>query len=67
MLFRSGAKARLARWLEDGFYWVRGLRNGLSKAEWRQARAREARLMRRLMRQAWQETRGGRVSPPRPW
>jgi hypothetical protein len=62
-----GAKARLARWLEDGFYWVRGLRNGLSKAEWRQARAREARLMRRLMRQAWQETRGGRVSPPRPW
>ena len=59
--------ARLARWLEEGFYLLRGLRNRMSRIQWRKERAREAALMCQLMRQAWKTTGGGRVSPPRPW
>jgi GT2 family glycosyltransferase len=62
-----GGQARLARWLSDGFYTLRRLRNLLSSSPARRARATEASLMLRLMRQAWQDTRGGRTSPPRPW
>ncbi len=62
-----GAQARWARWLEDGFFTLRRLRNLLSRSPRRLQRAQEASLMLRLMRQAWQETNGGRISPPRPW
>jgi hypothetical protein len=62
-----GWQARLARMLEDVFYTVRGWRNRLSKLKWRQERADEAALMRKLMRQAWEVTHGGRVSPRKPW
>lgn len=62
-----GWQARLARLLEDLFYTLREWRNRLSKLEWRQDRAAEARTMRKLMRQAWTATDGGRVSPRKPW
>jgi GT2 family glycosyltransferase len=62
-----GAKVWLARWLEEGFYSLRFLRNRISSSPRRRDRVREAVVHLRLLRQAWKETRGGRVSPPAPW
>ena len=62
-----GAKVWLARWLEEFLYTLRWLRNLRSSIPARRERAQEARLLIRLIHQAWQETEGGRVSPPRPW
>ena len=62
-----GAKAWLARWLEEGLYSLRFLRNRFSPSPARRERARQAVMLLRLLRQAWKETRGGRVSPPSPW
>jgi GT2 family glycosyltransferase len=62
-----GAQARLALWLEESLYNLRRLRNRCSSDPARRERAQEAVLLLRLMRQAWRETDGGRVSPPRPW
>jgi hypothetical protein len=62
-----GAQVWLARWLEQSFFALRRLRNRLSRSPWRYARALEAAMMLRLMRQAWRDTNGGRLSPPRPW
>ncbi len=61
------AKVRLARWLEEGLYALRFLRNRFSPSPRRRERAREAVMLLRLLRRAWKETRGGRVSPPSPW
>ncbi|MFP5277501.1 MAG: glycosyltransferase family 2 protein [Acidobacteriota bacterium] len=60
-------QAWVARWLEDGIYMARRIRNHYSADPRRRERAREAALLSSLLRQAWKETRGGRVSPPRPW
>ncbi|MGB8259413.1 MAG: glycosyltransferase, partial [Terracidiphilus sp.] len=62
-----GWQARLALWMEAGMYWLRWRRNRRSASEARREKAEEARVLLGLLRQAWQETRGGRVSPPRPW
>ena len=62
-----GQKAWLARWLEESLYTLRFLRNRFSPAPARRARAHEATLLLALLRRAWKETQGGRVSPPRPW
>jgi hypothetical protein len=62
-----GAKAWLARWLEEGLYSLRFLRNRFSPSPARRERARQAAMLLRLLRRAWKETRGGRVSPPAPW
>ena len=62
-----GSQASLARWLEEGLYTLRRARNRFSSSPARRDRGREAALLVKLMRQAWRETNGGRVSPPRPW
>ncbi|WP_420236774.1 glycosyltransferase family 2 protein [Telmatobacter bradus] len=62
-----GGKARLVFWLFLFFYALRFWRNRLSRALPRKARAQQAGSMIRLLRQAWRETSGGRVSPPQPW
>jgi hypothetical protein len=62
-----GAQVWLARWLEEGLYTLRFLRNRFSPSPARRERAREAAMLLRLLLQAWKETCGGRVSPPRPW
>lgn len=62
-----GAKAWLAKNMELALYRLTALRNGLGKDPRRAARAREYKNLASLMRRAWQDTRGGRVSPPRPW
>jgi hypothetical protein len=62
-----GAKAWLARRLEESLYTLRFLRNRFSPTPARRARAREAMLLLSLLRRAWKETQGGRISPPTPW
>jgi hypothetical protein len=61
-----GWQVWLARWLEQGIYQLRRLRNFKSKDPARRQRVESAMLV-RLMGQAWKETNGGRVSPPGPW
>jgi len=56
-----------ARMLETGLCRLIVVRNGFSRDLRRQARGREYRKFIDLMKQAWQDTQGGRVSPPRPW
>ena len=55
------------RALEDGMHRMRWLRNRNSSDPARRLRAQEAKLFLSLMRQAWKETNGGRISPPQPW
>jgi hypothetical protein len=62
-----GWQAWLAQWLERGLYTALWLRHRNSKDPARRERAEESLLMANLMRQAWQDTQGGRVSPPTPW
>ncbi len=62
-----GAHAWLALWLEETIYNLRRFRNRNSSDPSRRKRAGEFELLAGLMRKAWQETDGGRVSPPQPW
>jgi GT2 family glycosyltransferase len=62
-----GWQAWLARGLEEALYTLRQMRNRFSRISSRRERGREAAAQLRLMEQAWRETKGGRVSPPRPW
>jgi GT2 family glycosyltransferase len=62
-----GSKARLALWMECALYKLRVMRNRNSSDPVRRERAQEAALLAGLMQEAWQETQGGRVSPPAPW
>ena len=62
-----GISAWWAKMLELAFFHLTALRNSLSSDPRRKERARKSRNMTVLMHQAWQDTNGGRVSPPRPW
>lgn len=62
-----GWRVRLAKWMEQGLYQATVLRNRWSEDPERRLRERHHRVLIRLMDQAWNETNGGRVSPPRPW
>ncbi len=62
-----GSAAWMAKALETALYRLTALRNSLSRDPRRKARAEEHRNLVILMEQAWEDTCGGRVSPPRPW
>jgi GT2 family glycosyltransferase len=62
-----GMQALGAKWLEILLYTNTAIRNSVSKETVRQERGRHHRALIALMRQAWKDTKGGRVSPPRPW
>jgi GT2 family glycosyltransferase len=62
-----GVAAWMAKMLELALYRLTALRNSLSSDPRRKERAQRNRNLARLMHQAWQDTNGGRVSPPRPW
>jgi GT2 family glycosyltransferase len=62
-----GVAAWMAKMLELALYHLTALRNNLSSDPRRKERARRNRNLARLMHQAWQDTDGGRISPPRPW
>lgn len=62
-----GWHAWLAKWTEKILYSITVVRNHFSRLPERRDRERHYRTMLKLMNQAWQETQGGRVSPPSPW
>jgi GT2 family glycosyltransferase len=62
-----GIEARAIKMLELAFYRFIALRNDFSRDKERKERARQSRNLARLLHQAWEDTNGGRVSPPRPW
>jgi len=62
-----GAQAYFAKVLENTLARVTVLRNKLSKSPARKERGKRYSTLIALMNQAWKDTRGGRVSPPRPW
>ena len=61
-----GAGARIALGLESAWHRLRLWRNRLRSTAGG-ARAEESSLVLGLLRQAWNETKGGRVSPAQPW
>jgi GT2 family glycosyltransferase len=62
-----GFFAWLSKALELTLYKLVTWRNSFSNDPHRRARAQEHRNLAVLIRQAWQDTAGGRISPPRPW
>jgi GT2 family glycosyltransferase len=62
-----GWKVHAAKWLEFTLYAARLTRNYFSRDPVRQERGRSSLTLMQLMNQAWNDTRGGTVSPPRPW
>jgi GT2 family glycosyltransferase len=62
-----GAAAHLIRIVELGWHRLRLVRNCVSRNEERRRKAAESRTVIQLLGRAWTETRGGRISPSRPW
>jgi GT2 family glycosyltransferase len=62
-----GSAAWRALILERGWHALRALRNSLSRDAGRREKAAESLAMMALILQAWNETKGGRYSPPKPW
>ncbi len=62
-----GDGALIQRWMETALYTAGVWRNRLSRSAARKLRAGEFQKLLRLLRQAWVETDGGRVSPSQPW
>jgi len=62
-----GSSVRLALWMEQALYAATVLRNSFSSNPRRKERKRHFQTMLQLLHQAWADTNGGRVSPPRPW
>ena len=53
----------LVKALEQAWHGLRAWRNGMRAPD----KAAESRHVIQLWRQAWQDTQGGRISPPQPW
>ena len=62
-----GWQVHLAKWLETFWYGQRAFRKKRSNDADRRASAESDRTQTAFMKQAWDETDGGRVSPPQPW
>jgi GT2 family glycosyltransferase len=62
-----GVGAWMAKMLELALYHLTALRNSFTSDPARKERVRKNHNLARLMHQAWQDTNGGRTSPPRPW
>jgi GT2 family glycosyltransferase len=71
LLYYRKHHSRFGAWsaaaVETSWNRIRALRNTLAASVSRLAKAEESRAAIALMKQAWRETRGGEVSPPRPW
>jgi GT2 family glycosyltransferase len=62
-----GSAAWRALMLERGWHALRFMRNTVWRQPGCSEKAEESQAMMALTRQAWDETRGGRYSPPKPW
>ncbi|HZT33962.1 MAG TPA: glycosyltransferase family 2 protein [Bryobacteraceae bacterium] len=59
--------ARLIKCLEQGWHRLRAWKNELGHGPAEKEKAADSRRVVELMEQAWEDTRGGRFAPPRPW
>ena len=62
-----GWQAWLAKMQELALYHLIAWKNARSSDPARRERAERNRNLAKLMHQAWADTQGGRISPPRPW
>jgi len=62
-----GTRALFAFWMERSLYSIAMLRNSFTSNPERLQRKQHFRAQRALLLQAWKDTDGGRISPPRPW
>jgi GT2 family glycosyltransferase len=62
-----GWQAWGAKWLEIGLYSLTVLRNRWSKDPSRREKSARYKTLIKLMKQSWTDTKGGKVSPARPW
>ncbi len=62
-----GFGANIMRTLEGAYYRLRAWRNRHSSRPEAAERATSNEALLAALDQAWQETKGGRISPPRPW
>ncbi len=62
-----GSAAGAAFAIEFGWHMLRFLRNRFSGRSHRRDQAAESKATLALLKQAWNDTRGGRRSPPKPW
>lgn len=62
-----GSTVLAVRWLEELWYVLRAWRNRLRGGEDARSEVGNLERMADLMKVAWKETNGGRVSPPQPW
>jgi len=62
-----GWQAWLAKWMETTMARITVMRNRLSSDPQRIERGKRYETLIVLMNQAWKDTRGGRISPPKPW
>ena len=63
----NGSLAFAVRWIETGWYLLRAWRNRLRRSEEGRTQVRNQQRLATLMGRAWQDTNGGRISPPQPW
>lgn len=63
----GGLRAWMAKWMEIALYSAVAMKNRNSPDPERKEKAKRNETLARLMKQAWADTNGGRVSPPRPW
>lgn len=59
--------AWLERLFEPSWHKIQAWENSGTENAYSLAKAADSQNLLSLMRQAWQETQGGRLSPPRPW
>jgi GT2 family glycosyltransferase len=62
-----GSAAWRSMAMESVWHWLRMARNRFSRGPDAREKAAESRATIALIRKAWQDTRGGHYSPPRPW
>ncbi len=62
-----GVTAWAAKEIEHLWHFARRCKNSLGFAPGDAEKADESKIVTRLLQQAWRETSGGAVSPPRPW
>lgn len=62
-----GLAARMAMLVEVVWYWLRAQRQRISSDPVRRKRADGDQYLMSMLHQAWNDTRGGRLSPGQPW
>jgi GT2 family glycosyltransferase len=71
LLFFRKHHGYLSTWLwwqlENNWHWIREWKNARATTSEAQMKANYSKNWRKLLKQAWIDTQGGQISPPRPW